>query len=145
MEPKISKIAKGLSAILIALGAIFTVLLISKGDEAVVENPDSTNTLLLISYIAFFIGIAVTIFNAVAGLINNPNALKKSLMGVGFLAVIFVLAFATSSGADYMQYQSFEISETTSKWVSTGLNMFYITGVVAIGAVLWSSFGRIVK
>jgi hypothetical protein len=145
MEPKISKIAKGISAVLIALGAIFTILLISKGDEAVVENPDSTNTLLAISYIAFFAGIAVTVFNAVSGLIKNPSSLKKSLMGVGFLAVIFLISFLISSGADFEQYQAFEVTEATSKWVSTGLNMFYITGVVAIVSVLWSSFGRIAK
>lgn len=145
MEPKFAKIAKGISALLIAVGAILTIIMMMKGDEAVKESPDSTNGLLNISYLSLIAGILVTVISAVTGIMKNPEALKKSLIGIGFVGGILLISYFISSGADYVQYQSFNVDEATSKWVSTGLNMFYITGFLAILAVIWSSFGRILK
>jgi hypothetical protein len=145
MEPKISKIAKLISAVVMILGAVLTLVLFYQGDTAIEEDPEKTNTLLLVSYISFFTAIGVAIISAVNGLTKSPGALKRSLIGVGAIVVIFLISYSFSSGADYAEYVKFEITEETSKWVSTGLNMFYITGLLAIASLVWSSFGRIVK
>jgi hypothetical protein len=145
MEPKITKLAKIVSAVVIGLGAILTLLLLIKGDEAIKENPNDTNALLSLSYIALFSGIAIAVFSAVYGILKNPGALKKTLMGVGFIVVVALLSYAISSGADYITYSNFDVTESESRLVSAGLNMFYIIGAIAVGAVAWSSFGRVLK
>jgi hypothetical protein len=145
MEPKISKLAKIVSAFVMIIGAILTLILFYEGDAAIVEAPEKTNSLFFVSYIAFFTAIGAVLLSSIGGLLKSPGALKRSLIGVGALVVIFILAYVISSGADYANYAKFEITEETSKWVSTGLNMFYITGLLAIVSLVWSSFGRIVK
>jgi hypothetical protein len=143
MEPKISKLAKIVSAVVIALGAILTLLLMIKGDDAIKENPDSTNALLNLSYFALFSGVGIALFSAVFGMLKNPGALKKTLMGVGFIIVIYLISYLIADGSDWANYK--DVTQSEVKLVSTGLNMFYIIGVIAIGSVAWSSFGRILK
>ncbi|MCH8555410.1 MAG: hypothetical protein LAT76_09645 [Schleiferiaceae bacterium] len=145
MEPKISKLAKIVSAIVMIIGAILTLVLFYEGDAAIIEDSEKTNPLFFLSYLAFFTAVGAVLFSSIGGLLKSPGALKRSLIGLGALVLIFIIAYALSSGADYTNYAKFEITEETSKWVSTGLNMFYITGLLAIASLVWSSFGRIVK
>jgi hypothetical protein len=45
-----------------------------------------------------------------------------------------------ADGSDFAEYKS--MTESGSKWVSTGLNAFYIMMVLSVGAVVFSLLYR---
>jgi hypothetical protein len=62
---------------------------------------------------------------------------------MGGLLFIFISSYIFADGSDYMIYDN--VDESTTKWVATGLNAFYIAFTLAIGSVIYSSLSRIRK
>jgi len=119
---------------------VFTLLIFFGGDEALEGNVGAS---IWVSIGMFFLAIALAVFSAVRGMIINPASLKTSAIGFGGLAAILIISYAMSSGADYESYKN--ISESGSRWVSTGLNATYIMSLLSVVAVLFSSVSRLRK
>lgn len=136
----IAKISRLLAIILGGIGLVLT-LLIFFGGEASLENNVSAS--IWVSIAMFFIAIALALFSAVRGMVINPASLRSSAIGFGALAGILALSYMISSGADYESYKN--ISESGSRWVSTGLNATYIMTLLSVGAILFSSLNRLRK
>ena len=134
------KLSRLLAIALGGIGLVFTLLIFFGGDEALEGNVGAS---IWVSIGMFFLAIALAVFSAVRGMIINPASLKTSAIGFGGLAAILIISYAMSSGADYDSYKN--ISESGSRWVSTGLNATYIMSLLSVVAVLFSSVSRLRK
>lgn len=131
-----SILAYGLSAV----GLIFSLLVLLAGEESLDANVGAS---IWVTISMFLVAIAVAILSSVRGLIINPASLRGAVIGVGSLLVIVLVSYLISSGSDYESYKN--ISESGSRWVSTGLNATYIFTLIAAGTVLYSTVHRLGK
>ena len=79
-------------------------------------------------------GIAV--IYSMLNLFKHPDVLKRTLMGVGVLAVLLVLSYVFASG-DAVTDQMGKIlpdgeAGSVSKWVSTLINYSFILGAIGL-------------
>jgi hypothetical protein len=122
------------------IGLVFSLLIFFGGESSLEFNVGAS---IWVSIAMFLVAIGLAIFSAVRGMVINPASLKGSLIGFGSLAAVLVLSYAISSGSDYESYKN--ISESGSRWVSTGLNATYIMSILSLGVILFSSFRSLRK
>lgn len=134
------KISRLLAIVLGSVGLVFTLLIFFGGESSLETNVSIS---IWISIAMFFIAIGLAIFSAVRGMIINPASLRGSAIGFGALAAIVAISYMISSGADYESYKN--MSESGSRWVSTGLNATYIMTLLSVGAIVFSSLNRLRK
>ena len=101
--------------------------------------------LLYVGYglIAIAVGSAI-IFPLIQGL-KNPKGLVKSLIGVGALAVLFIIGYTLSSSAVAVSWAAKGITAGVSKLVGAGLIMFYIVLLVAALGLIYSEVSKAFK
>jgi len=137
------KIVKIVALILGLAGMIFWVILVAKGDEVVKETGEGVDPLIYTAYIT----LAIVLFFVVVFVLKGIFAgnLKKTLLSIGaFLAIVIVSYMMSSGSIEGLPLVDGEpISEGGSKWVSTGLNTFYILAIGAIGAMALSGLKKI--
>jgi hypothetical protein len=88
------------------------------------------------------VAIVAAIGGAVRGILINPNGVRSTAMGVGFLVAILVVSYLLADGSDYMEYQKMKMTESGSRWVSTGLNALNIMIALSTLAVVFSALYR---
>jgi hypothetical protein len=137
------KILKIVALILGVAGMIFWVLLVSKGDEYVKTTGEGVDPLMYIAYITLAIVIFFVVIFVLQGIFAGN--LKKTLLVVGAFLAVVVISYVISSGSvvGLPKIDGKAISESTSKWVSTGLNTFYILAIAAIGSMVFSGVKKI--
>jgi NADH:ubiquinone oxidoreductase subunit 6 (subunit J) len=137
---KVTKIAAIVISILslVALGG-----LMATSDS---EDNSWISPLIYLSYIILFACIVVVLIYIFKNLFSNKENLKKTLISIGVFFGLVLISFILADGTE-VKSASNEIlaSESTSKWVSTGLNMFYLLAFAAIGTMLWTGFNKIKK
>jgi len=114
------------------------VLVLMNGEQAVGPFLAFGNGLTIVTVI---IAIVFSILNV----FKNTKQARSAIVGFGALVVVMLLAYIISSGADFNTFKGFEVTEGTSRMVSTGLNTFYIFFFLAIGSVLFAEVGKIFK
>lgn len=97
---------------------------------------------LYLTYIISLVAIAAAIGGAVRGILINPNGVRSTVMGVGFLLAILVVSYLFADGSDYMEYQKMKMTESGSRWVSAGLNALNIMLALSTLAVVFSALYR---
>ena len=118
-------------------GAIPTLGIWFSGSEGMVSSA------VVLTVILVVVAAILAIGSAVNGMLINPASLRSAGMGVGALVAIFVLSYILADGSDFAMYDN--VDESTTKWVSAGLNAFYICFILAVGAVVYSSLSSIRK
>jgi hypothetical protein len=98
---------------------------------------------LVLGYILLLIAIALIVFFFIKQLIDNPKKTIGSLIGFAIIVVVFLIAWAFSSG-DTGEMTLIKVSESTSKLIGGSLGLLYIMGGVAVLSILvtevWSYF-----
>jgi len=85
-------------------------------------------TLLLL-----IISTGVTAVFSVINLVKHPTLLKRSLIGLGAMAVILLVAYLMSTGNVVLSLKGDELaSADVSKWVSTGIWYSVLLGGVGL-------------
>ena len=137
------KIIKIVALILGVAGLIFWVMLAAKGDEVVKATGEGVDPLLYLAYITLAIVVLFVVIFVLKGIFAGD--LKKTLLVIGAFLVIVIVSYLMSSdsveGLPLLDGQP--ISESTSKWVSTGLNTFYILAIGAIGSMVLSGVKKL--
>ncbi len=137
------KILKIVAGILGIAGLVFWFLLLSKGDEAVKATGEGVSPLLYIAYIVMAITLVFVVIFVIQGIFHGN--LKKTLMSIGAFLLILVIAYVMASGSTegLRPVDNTPITESTSKWVGTGLNAFYILAVLAVVSMIYSGFTKV--
>ena len=78
----------------------------------------------------------VAVAFSVINLVKQPQVLKRTLMGLGILAVFLVVSYAMASDAAVLDPFGKVLEDgeagSISKWVSTGINFSFILGAIGI-------------
>lgn len=136
------KILKIVALLLSVAGIIFLAMIIAKGDEVVTATGEGLDGFLYVAYITFAITIVFVLFFVIKGIFSGN--IKNTLISVGAFLAIVVISYVLADGTP-MQMRELTLSASGSKWVDTGLYMFYIMAVLAIGSMIFSEIKKVIK
>ena len=131
------KVLKIVALVLGVLGAVALANLLFTGDEVVKQTGDGLNLFLNLAYVTFFLTIALVLIFVLRDLFTS-DSIKSTLIGVGLLVVVLAISYGVANGDAITLPNGSQLSESGSRWVSTGLNAFYVLGIGAIAAMLVS-------
>ena len=147
---KIQTIVKILSAVFGLLGVVFLFRIIGAGDEeikmaAATGDFSTVSPLVSLSIAILFITISITLVFSILNLASRSKKLKKALIFIGCFVLVIAIAFAASDGVETPMKDGEVLSASGSRWVGTGLRMFYILATLAILSMLLSGVKKILK
>ncbi len=154
MDAKISKIVRLVMYVLLAVsvGMVFAFYL--GGTESITfangkeyTYPVFTDGMIYWMYILFGLATVSSILFAVFLFIDNPKKAKGTLMGVGALALVVAVAYALASEAipAFHNVDKFNITESVSKMVGTGLYTMYLLAGIAVVGILYTEISKSFK
>jgi len=146
----IQKITTYTVAALGVLGAIFLVIIVGKGDDAIEMSAmqgdfSSITPIILLAQIILAITILITVVFSVKNLASDKEKLKSSLMSIGAFLVVLIAAFIFSSGEETPMQDGAVLSANGARLVETGIKMFYFLTVIAIAAMSYGSVRKLIN
>ena len=138
----IQTIVKIISAVFGLLGVVFLFRIIGVGDEEIkmaasMGDYGVVSPLVSVAIAILFVTVAVTVVFSLINLASSPQKLKKALLFIVCFIVVIGLAFAISSGVETPLKDGEILSASGSRWVETGIRMFYILAALAIGSMIF--------
>lgn len=108
----------------------------------VLINGNGLDAQMYVAYIILALTLLIVLIYVLKGVLAGN--LKKTLISVGLFLAVIIISYVMASGdvAGLPLVDGEPISESGSKWVSTGLNTFSILAVVAIGAMIVSGIKK---
>ncbi|WP_196895899.1 hypothetical protein [Aureivirga marina] len=149
----LSKILTGVAAVIGVVAFFFLIRIIMVGDETI-KTDLAAQSSIVSPFVSFSIAMlvitaVVTVLFSLVNLLKQPEILKKSLISVGVLGVILIIAYSTASSGQVMDAAGSEIladaGSSTSKWVSTLITYSFILGAVGILFIVVDFLKSLVK
>lgn len=139
------KIIKIVALVLSLVGIVLFAMLVSTGDEVIEQTGESVDGYMYVAYIMFALVLLFVLIFVLKGIFAGN--LKKTLISVGLFLLIGIISYmmASSSVEGLPLVDEKVISESSSKWVGTGLYAFYILAIMAIGAMIFSGIKKLTK
>ena len=134
------KILKIVAVILSLAGIVFLGMIISKGDDVVKATGEGVDGYLYVAYITFAIVLLFVLVFVLKGIFAGN--IKRTLLSIGAFLVIIAIGYALSNGVETQMQDGKMLSESGSRWVGTGLHVFYILAVIAIVAMVFSGIKK---
>ena len=135
------KILRIVALILSIAGIVSLAMIVSKGDDVVKQTGEGLDGYLYIAYITLAIVLFFVIVFVIKGLLAGN--IKKTFIVIGAFLAVLIISYLIADGVETEMRDGKILSASVSKWVSTGLNVFYILGVLAIGSMVISSVKKI--
>ena len=147
---KLQNIVKIISALLGVLGGIFLLRIPGAGDDniklaASMGDYGLVSPLVELAKVILYLTIGITLVFTIKGLFSNKEKLIKAGLSIGFFAVVLLVSYVLSNGVQAPMKDGEFLSANGSKWVGTGIRMFYFLAIIAIGLMLASGLKRIIK
>ena len=116
---------------LIGIGLFVNVVIIDKENVEAISN--AVSPLVTYSYYLLIIIVFVAVVISLLGMLKNPAALKKTLLGVSVLAILLAVSYMFSSNGQVLGPDAGVLvaEGSVSKWVGTGISFTLILGGVA--------------
>lgn len=95
-----------------------------------------TNVLLYFAYILFFATILAALGLPLMNVLDNPKGLKKGLISIGVVVIVFGFSFLISSGNPLAAVVDPAPSVLTLKITDTGLIVTYILAAFSIISIV---------
>ena len=138
----IQTIVKIISAVFGLLGVVFLFRVIGAGDEEIkmaasMGDFGSVSPLVTLSIAILVITVIITVLFSLLNLASSGQKLKKSLLFIGCFVIVLVIAYGASSGVETPLKDCEILSASGSRWVETGLRMFYLLAALAIGSMVF--------
>lgn len=137
------KILKIVALLLSVAGIIFLAMIVAKGDQAVAATGDGLDGFLYVAYITLAITVLFVLFFVLKGIFSGN--IKSTLISVGAFLLIVVISYVIADGTPMETLGGETLSASGAKWVDTGLYVFYIMAVLAIGSMVFSGIQKITK
>jgi cellobiose-specific phosphotransferase system component IIC len=146
----IQKITTYTVAALGILGAIFLLIIVWQGDDAIEMSAmqgdfSSITPIILLAQIILAITILITVVFSAKNLASDKEKLKSSLMSIGAFLVVLIAAFIFSSGEETPMQDGAVLSANGARWVEAGIRMFYFLTVIAIASMSYGSIRKLIK
>ena len=125
------------------LGAVFVLMIVGKGDDAIEMSAmqgdfGSVTPIILIA-------ILITVVFSIKNLASDKGKLKSSLMAIGAFLLVLVVAYLFSSGEETPMQDGAFLSANGARWVEAGIRMFYFLTVIAIASMSYGSIRKLIK
>ncbi len=122
------------------LGVISLFLVFITGDDAIKfgDGVGAIMPIILLGQLTVLVAVVITSVYALKGLMADKAKLKSSLMFVVIFLGIFLIAFLLSEGVETPMRDGKVLSATGSKLVGTGIRVFYILTIIAVGLMVLS-------
>lgn len=139
------KVLNIMTIVLFAISVIVAILTVTKSEATLKADPGLLNPMYYWTVILTIVALVLALVMPLPGIISNPKSLKKTLLIIVGLAVLFIVVYVLSKGepnpAEYAGYSAEKI--TLYKEGSTLANMnligVYIMGGLAVIAIVWSA------
>ncbi|TMM29957.1 hypothetical protein FDT66_08805 [Polaribacter aestuariivivens] len=137
---KSNKILNILIAVIAIIGAFLFIRIFMEDVDTLKVDGDLQNKvispIIYFSTILFYAAVVIAIVLSLWNLIRNPQNLKKTLLGIGVLGVVLIVAYFMSDTQAVLDTQGEvlpggEEGSTTNKWVGTGIIYSIILGAIA--------------
>tara|TARA_B110000483_G_scaffold47377_1_gene59059 strand:- start:350 stop:799 length:450 start_codon:yes stop_codon:yes gene_type:complete len=147
---KLQNIVKIISALLGVLGGIFLLRILGAGDDEIkiaasMGDYGVVSPLVELAKVILYLTIGITMIFTIKGLFSDKQKLKKAALSIGFFALVLLISYAFSEGLETPMKDGEFLSANASKWVGTGIRMFYLLAIIAISLMLASGLKRIIK
>ena len=129
------------------LGVISLFLVFITGDDAIKfgDGVGAIMPIILLGQLTVLVAVVITSIYALKGLMADKAKLKSSLMFVGIFLGIFLIAFLLSEGVETPMRDGKVLSASGSKLVGTGIRVFYILTIIAVGLMVFTGGKRSIK
>ena len=146
----IQKITTYIVATLGVLGAVFVLMIVAKGDDAIEMSAmqgdyGMVSYIILLAQIILAITILITVAFSVKNLASDKGKLKNSLIAIGAFAVVLLVAFLFSSGEETPMQDGKVLSANGARLVETGIKTFYFLTFIAIASMSYGSVRKLIK
>lgn len=147
---KLQNIVNIISALLGIVGVIFLLRIMGAGDEQIeIDATQGSYSLVTpiieLARIVLILTISVTLIFSLRGLFSNKEKLKKASISIGFFLLIIFISYMASSGVETPMKDGKILSESGSRWVGTGILVFYVLFILAIGLMFLSGLRKMFK
>ena len=145
---KITKAAKIVLYVLLALSVVLTMLLLLGGTEGDInQTPIYTDLIIRFAYVLIVIGIGSILVFEFINLLLHPANTKKSLLSLGLIGVVVGIAYTLSDGTPLkiVGYDGNENIPSMLILTDTGLYTFYILMGIAVLAIVGTEMYRLFK
>jgi hypothetical protein len=135
-------ISKIVSIIISLLGIIFLVTVLSSEDK----EGGQIEPFIYLSYVTVGISVVIVLLYTILNLASQQGKdLKRTFASIGAFVLVVVISYLFADGTAVPLKDGGEVSASASRWVSAGLNAFYILAAAAIILMVVSGFNRIKK
>ena len=100
---------------------------------------------IILTYILLAVAAIAAIAFPVKHLIANPKKAKQVGMAIGVLFAVYLLSYLLASSEVTEHYAKFNVTETQSKQVGTGLIVFYILAAGAVLSAVYTEVGKMIN
>lgn len=142
-------IIKIISGVLGVLGVIFLLRIMGTGDDQIKMDASMgdfslVTPLIMLAIFTLSIAVLVTITFSMRGLASDVNKVKKSALISGILIIVIAISYGISDGIEMPLKDGEMLSASGSRWVGTGIRVFYILTVVAFVSMIFSSVKKLI-
>tara|TARA_B100001057_G_scaffold180887_1_gene181595 strand:+ start:598 stop:1047 length:450 start_codon:yes stop_codon:yes gene_type:complete len=132
------------------LGIIFLAIVFASGDDSIKMAAASGNygvisPIIILSQITLFIAVTVTLIFSLRGIAKDKSKMKNALKSAGLFLIVVVIAFVLSSGVETPMRDGEVLSAMGSKLVGTGIRVFFILSIIAVGLMVFPGTKKIFK
>ena len=132
------------------LGIIFLAIVFASGDDSIKMAAASGNygvisPIIILSQITLLIAVTVTLIFSLRGIAKDKSKMKNALKSAGLFLIVVVIAFVLSNGVETPMRDGKVLSAIGSKLVGTGIRVFFILSIIAVGLMVFPGTKKIFK
>ncbi|PCJ24506.1 MAG: hypothetical protein COA97_09655 [Flavobacteriales bacterium] len=143
------KLFKIINYSLLGLSAVLGIYFFAFTDFDLSPNgnvPTNSGLMLTYTYVLTLIAALTAIIFSVIGMAKNLKKAKNALIGVGALAIIFVIGYAMAGNEVHINYDGAILAEAgTSMKSEAGIIASFILLAGAVGAIIFSEVSKLFK
>ena len=132
------------------LGLIFLAIVFASGDDSIKMAAASGNygvitPIIILSQITLLIAVIVTLIFSLRGIAKDKSKMKNALKSAGLFLIVVVIAFVLSDGVETPMRDGKVLSAMGSKLVGTGIRVFFILSIIAVGLMVFPGIKKMFK
>ena len=132
------------------LGMIFLSLVFFTGDDSIKMAAASGDygvitPIILLSQIVLFIAVLVTLTFSLRGIAKDKTKMKNAIKSTSLFLLVVLVGFLLSNGVETPMRDGKVLSAMGSRLVGTGINVFFILTIIAVGLMVFPGTKKIFK
>ena len=132
------------------IGIIFLAIVFASGDDSIKMAAASGDfaaitPIILLSQFILLIAVVVTLIFSLRGIAKDKAKMKNAAKSAGLFLAVVLIAFVLSSGVETPMRGGKVLSAMGSRLVGTGLRVFYILSIVAVGLMILPGIKNSIK